>query len=96
MKVRARAEAVRGWGEEGRTPELAALSDRTLHNLQWKLGGCLQLSSGDTAPQSGPLAISLDQREWVAIDVSLRSAILCTMAASLAHRAKMGSGIFVG
>ena len=51
---------------------------------------------GDGPPQGGPLAVSLDRREWVAIDVSLRSAISCPMAASLALMAKTGGGIFVG
>ena len=47
---------------------------------------------GRWAPHGGPLAISLDCREWVAIDISLRSAISCTMAASLALRVKTGRG----
>ena len=51
---------------------------------------------GDGPPQGGPLAVSLDRREWVAIDVSLRSAISCPMEASLALMAKTGGEFLFG
>ena len=53
---------------------------------------------GDGPHRGGPVAISLDRRELVAIDVSLRSAISCPMVASLALRAKMraGGGFLLG
>ena len=71
----------------------SALPVVALHNLPWGLGGCLQLLLGETDPAGSPLAVSLDRREWVAVDVSLRSAISCPMAASLALRAKTGVGV---
>ena len=54
-----------------------------LHNLPWGLGGCLQLSSGETGPSGVPFG-RFPGLQGVAADVSLRSAISCPMAASLA------------